>query len=70
MRTFHAERLAEMEAKKLKRDQEEEEANNPMKALEHHTKESRHEMDVLDAFDEVKDLNARNLMHMWIIKIC
>ena len=31
-----------------------------MKALEHRTKESRHEMDVLDALEELKDLNARN----------
>lgn len=29
-------------------------------ALEHRTKESRHEMDVLDALEELKDLNARN----------
>ena len=86
MRTFQAERLAELEAERLKREQEEEEANNPMKvslylsilcragelyldiminshvtqALEHRTKESRHEMDVLDALEELKDLNARN----------
>ena len=32
MRTFQAERLAELEAERLKREQEEEEANNPMKA--------------------------------------
>ena len=31
MRTFQAERLAELEAERLKREQEEEEANNPMK---------------------------------------
>ena len=52
MRTFQAECLAEMEAKKLKREQEEKEANNPVKTLEHHTKESQHEMDVLDALEE------------------
>ncbi|XP_065910519.1 splicing factor YJU2-like [Dysidea avara] len=60
VRTFQAERLAELEAERLKREREEEEANNPMKALEHRTKESRHEMDVLDALEELKDLNARN----------
>lgn len=32
VRTFQAERLAELEAERLKREQEEEEANNPMKA--------------------------------------
>lgn len=31
MRTFQAERLAELEAERQKREQEEEEANNPMK---------------------------------------
>ena len=31
MRTFQAERLAELEAERLKREREEEEANNPMK---------------------------------------
>jgi len=31
VRTFQAERLAELEAERLKREREEEEANNPMK---------------------------------------
>ena len=35
VRTFQAERLAELEAERLKREQEEEEANNPMKASYH-----------------------------------
>ena len=31
VRTFQAERLAELEAERLQREREEEEANNPMK---------------------------------------
>lgn len=41
--------------------QEAEEAEvNPMKALEQRTKESRQEMDILDALEEIKDANARS----------
>lgn len=45
----------ELAAEKAK---EEEEAN-PMAALEARTKESRQEMDILDALEEIKDANAR-----------
>jgi len=38
----------------------EEETNDYLKALEYGTKESQHEMDVLDAPEELKDLNIRN----------
>lgn len=42
-------------------EQEAEEAEvNPMKVLEERTKESRQEMDILDALEEIKDANARS----------
>ncbi len=59
-RTFQAERIAEMEEERVVQEKEEEEANNPMLALENRTKESRREMDVLDALEEIRDFNARN----------
>lgn len=59
-RTFQAERIAEMEEERIVQEKEEEEANNPMLALENRTKESRREMDVLDALEEIRDWNARN----------
>lgn len=39
--------------------QEEFEEQNPMAALENRTKESKQEMDILDALEEIKDANAR-----------
>lgn len=59
-RTFQAERIAEMEEERVVQEKEEDEANNPMLALENRTKESRMEMDVLDALEEIRDYNARN----------
>lgn len=59
-RTFQAERIAEMEEDRIVQEKEEEEANNPMVKLENRTKESRREMDVLDALEEIRDWNARN----------
>lgn len=59
-RTFQAGKLAEMEAERVVQEKEEEEANNPMLALENRTKESRREMDVIDALEEIRDYNARN----------
>ena len=59
-RTFQAERIAEMAEEQVVQEKEEEEANNPMLALENRTKESRREMDVLDALEEIRDWNARN----------
>ena len=59
-RTFQAEKLAELEEERLQQEREEDEANNPMLALENRTKESRREMDVLDALEDIRDWNARN----------
>ena len=59
-RTFQAERIAEMEEERVVQEREEDEANNPMLALENRTKESRMEMDVLDALEEIRDFNDRN----------
>ena len=44
--------------KDLERSQEEE--NNPMKALENRTMDSKREMDILDALDEIRTKNAQN----------
>lgn len=59
-RTFQASHLAELEEERLQQEKEEEEVNNPMLALENRTKESRREMDVIDALEEIRDWNARN----------
>ncbi|KAJ1975069.1 hypothetical protein H4R35_003316 [Dimargaris xerosporica] len=45
-------------AEKRKR-QEEEEADDPMKALENRTKESKRELEMLEALDELRTRNAR-----------
>jgi hypothetical protein len=58
-RTFEAQKLAEEEDKRLEAEREEEEMGNPMKALESRTKESKREMDILDALEEIRDQNAR-----------
>ena len=58
-RTLQAEHLAELEEERLQQEKEEDEANNPMLALENRTKESRREMDVIDALEDIRDWNAR-----------
>ncbi len=58
-RTLQAEHLAKMEVERLVQEKEENEANNPMVALENRTKESRREMDVIDALEDIRDWNAR-----------
>ena len=40
-------------------ESEDEEGGDAMKALEERTKESKQEMDILDALEEIKDLSAR-----------
>ncbi|KAJ3197402.1 hypothetical protein HK101_003828 [Irineochytrium annulatum] len=42
----------------LKQEKEKEEENNPMKALENRTLDSKREMDILDALDEIRTKNA------------
>ncbi len=58
-RTLQAEHLSKMEEERLQQEKEENEANNPMMALENRTKESRREMDVIDALEDIRDWNAR-----------
>ena len=41
------------------RAREEEERGNAMKALENRTKDSKREMDLMEALDEMKSLKAR-----------
>jgi hypothetical protein len=41
------------------RAREEEERGNAMKALENRTKDSKREMDIMEALDEMKSLKAR-----------
>ncbi|KAJ3413512.1 hypothetical protein HDV05_007895 [Chytridiales sp. JEL 0842] len=50
---------AEADEEKAKEKMQEEE-NNPMKALENRTLDSKREMDILDALDEIRTKNAQN----------
>ena len=58
-RNFEAYRRLEERIEKEKKDREEEEANNPMKALENRTKDSKREMESIEKLEELKDLNQR-----------
>lgn len=58
-RNFQAQILAERQAKREAEAAEEEEKSNPMKMLENRTKQSRHEMDMIEKLEELKDLNER-----------
>ncbi|CAB1327853.1 unnamed protein product [Coregonus sp. 'balchen'] len=58
-RNFQAEKLLEEEEKKITKDREEEELNNPMKVLENRTRDSKMEMEVLENLQELKELNQR-----------
>ena len=69
-RTFQASRLAELEEERLQQEREEEEASNPMVALENRTKESRREMDVIDALEDIRDWNARNAQGVCVCPCC
>ncbi|XP_056152227.1 splicing factor YJU2 [Lampris incognitus] len=58
-RNFQAEKLIEEEEKKIQREREEEELNNPMKVLENRTRDSKMEMEVLENLQELRELNQR-----------
>ncbi|XP_005999100.1 splicing factor YJU2 [Latimeria chalumnae] len=58
-RNFQAEKLIEEEEKRVLKEREEEELNNPMKVLENRTKDSKLEMEVLENLQELKELNQR-----------
>ncbi|CAD7703917.1 unnamed protein product [Ostreobium quekettii] len=58
-RNYEPWREKEMAAEQSKKMREEEEKGNAMKALENRTIDSKREMDVLAALDELKSLNAR-----------
>ncbi|NXH28677.1 YJU2 factor, partial [Myiagra hebetior] len=57
-RNFQVEKLLE-EEKRMQKEREEEELNNPMKVLENRTKDSKLEMEVLESLQELKELNQR-----------
>ncbi|KAJ3338308.1 hypothetical protein HDU93_009755 [Gonapodya sp. JEL0774] len=57
-RNFEASRAESRETERLVEKRAEEEANNPMKALENRTVDSKREMDILDALDEIRTRNA------------
>lgn len=52
-------KLAEEQAQREENERKEEEANNPMKLLENRTQQSKHELELLESLEELKDLNRR-----------
>ncbi|NWZ73211.1 YJU2 factor, partial [Acrocephalus arundinaceus] len=58
-RNFQTLKLLEEEEKRVQKEREEEELNNPMKVLENRTKDSKMEMEVLENLQELKELNQR-----------
>ncbi|NXE70709.1 YJU2 factor, partial [Calcarius ornatus] len=56
-RNFQAQKLLEEEEKRMQKEREEEELNDPMKVLENRTKDSKLEMEVLENLQELKELN-------------
>lgn len=58
-RNFQALKLAEEQAEREAKEIEDEEKNNPMMLLENRTKASKQEMDLLEALEDLKDLNQR-----------
>jgi len=51
------------------RSRGEEERGNAMKALENRTKESKREMDIMEALDEMKSLKARSGASCDLLKV-
>ncbi|XP_002158200.1 splicing factor YJU2 isoform X1 [Hydra vulgaris] len=58
-RNFEAFKKLSEQIAKEKLDKDEEEANNPMKALENRTRDSKREMESIEKLEELKDLNTR-----------
>jgi len=54
-------KLAEEQAAREEKAEKEDEATNPMKVLEKRTQASRDEMAVLEALEELKELNERQV---------
>merc|ERR1711934_581635 len=59
-RNFEPWRDKEMKEEAINEEKEEEEKHDAMKKLENVTEDSKREMDILDALDEVRMINARN----------
>lgn len=59
---FKALKLAEQQAIEEKREKDEEELLNPMKLLENRTKASRREMENLEALEDLKEMNQREVV--------
>ncbi|KXS09576.1 DUF572-domain-containing protein [Gonapodya prolifera JEL478] len=57
-RNFEHARAESRETERLAEMRQQEEAHNPMKALENRTVDSKREMDILDALDEIRTRNA------------
>eukprot|EP01098_Paradermamoeba_levis_P000242 TRINITY_DN10255_c0_g1_i1.p1 TRINITY_DN10255_c0_g1~~TRINITY_DN10255_c0_g1_i1.p1 ORF type:complete len:386 (-),score=93.79 TRINITY_DN10255_c0_g1_i1:210-1367(-) len=58
-RNFEPWREQQKEFEKAQEDRKKEEEGDAMKALENRTMDSKEEMDILDALDEIRSLNAR-----------
>ncbi|KAH7636918.1 Coiled-coil domain-containing protein 94 [Dermatophagoides farinae] len=58
---FKALKLAEQQAIEEQKEKEEEERLNPMKMLENRTKASRREMENLEALEDIKEMNQREV---------
>ena len=59
-RNYEPWRDKEAQQDEAEREREEEEEGNAMAALENRTKESKREMDIMAALDEMRSLNSRN----------
>ncbi|KAM7318646.1 hypothetical protein ACRRTK_021758 [Alexandromys fortis] len=57
--SFLDEKLLEEEEKRVQKELDDEELNNPINVLENRTKDSKLEMEVLENLQELKDLNQR-----------